>query len=132
MSKAKKEIEALIEKKIKRKHDRIAEQADQGTVERAVFEFVQRYEEIIQLDPSNNSRHSIQPVVKPALDILRTKIKDIDPGMKLDFGFQSIEGQNNARLDSVTITWSDIFVNKNNCAKQQTINVAELLLRFCM
>lgn len=129
---AKQQIEDMIAKKVASK----AQQStyDKSTVEYAVYEFIQKIEELGKL--TNASGHDViraHPMIRMVHKELHRKIKKIDrmAGYDVHYSEHEIEGVRWPKLEYVTIKWSEKFAQDNNIDKELNVHVAEIILRYC-
>lgn len=130
---AKQQIEDMIAKKVAAK----AQQStfDKATVEYAVYEFIQKMEELAQL--TNGSGHDViraQDMIRMVHKDLTRKIRNIDPmssGFDVTYSEHQVEGIRWPKLEYVTIKWSEKFAQDNSLDREFSISVSEIILRYC-
>lgn len=130
---AKQQVEDMIAKKIAVKAQQPS--FDRSTAEYAVYEFIQKMEELAQL--TNGSGHDVikaREMIRMVHKDLKRKIRKIDPmsvGYDVMYSEHEVEGVHWPKLEYVTIEWSEKFAQDNNIDKEFKISVSEIILRYC-
>jgi hypothetical protein len=130
---AKQQVEDMIAKRLSAK----AEQSsfDKTTIEYAVYEFIQKMEELAKL--TNSSGDDViraKEMIRMVHKDLQRKIKRIDPmsaGFDVMYSEHEVEGVRWPKLEYVTIKWSEKFAQDNNIDREFNISVSEIILRYC-
>ena len=123
----------MIAKKIATKEQQSS--FDKSTIEYAVYEFIQKMEELAQL--TNDSGHDViraREMIRMVHKDLRRKINLLDPcskGFEVMYSEHQEQGIRWPKLEYVTIKWSEKFAQDNNIDKDLKISVSEIILRYC-
>lgn len=129
---AKQQVEDMIAKRVSARSQK--SEFDKDTVEYAVYEFIQKMEELAQL--TNASGHDVMAashMIRMVHKDLHRKIRKIDPMASFDVEYSQheIEGVRWPKLERVIIKWSETFAQNNQLDKDMSISVAEIVLRYC-
>ena len=128
---AKQQVEDMIAKKLAVKTEESS--FDKSTVEYAVYEFIQKVEELAQL--TNGSGHDVfrvRELIRMVHKDLLRKIRKTDPLATFDVKYSQheVEDVRWPKLESVVIKWSEKFAQDNSIDREFNISVAEIILRY--
>ena len=130
--KARKQVEALISKRVTESRRLKEEKTEKQTAEYAIYECQQRLEELTKLQEMGSSG-TLRHLVRSIFYDLEVKLKKIDPMMQFHIRWSDPEEEGKLpRLEEVKIVWSEKFAADNSISREQNITLSEILLRYCV
>lgn len=125
MSKAKKDVLDMIDKKAKQIRDIRKKSSKSRTPKELVLQFLEEVEPIYSIAKSAGEFYAMLDLITKDLD---NKMKIIDYGVSMEVEWNGAEDWRNLRASGIRIRWSKFYQNRYGVEEEQYIDITTLLL----